>query len=271
MPGNVRVMSAAVPLLEHWLARAVSSEGMSWLRAQCAAISGGDQRAFFLSFGSTSRRVGKDDLKLGDADLAQAQKIAPGWNPRQWSCDQAARARLALALPSADPEVYIKILDQVFAAADVGELVALYQSLPLLAHQTKLAGRAAEGIRNNIKAVFDAVALDNPYPSAHLDDNAWNQMIVKALFVGSPLGRIVGLDRRANAKLTRMLCSYAHERWAAKRTVNPELWRPVSMALDDEALPEVNRALQDDREAVVAQISESPDPRIRAVIAGEPR
>jgi len=264
-------MSAAIPLLDQWLARAVSAEGMTWLRAQCSAISGGDQRAFYLGFSSASRRVGKDDLKLGDADLAQAQKNAPGWNPRQWSCDQAARARLALALPSADPEVYIKILDKAFAAADVGELVALYQALPLLAHPAKLAARAAEGIRNNIKAVFDAVALDNPYPAAHLDEDAWNQMVMKALFVGGPLGRIAGLDQRANGKLTRMLCSYAHERWAAKRAVSPDLWRPVSRALDDEALADVSRALQDDRDAVIAEISASPDPRIRAVIAGKPQ
>jgi hypothetical protein len=264
-------MIAAATLLDQWLARAVSSEGMSWLRAQCDAIAGGDKRAFFLSFSAASRRVGKDDLHPGDDDLAQAQQAVPGWDPRQWSCDQAARARLALTLPSSDAEVYLKILDQVFAAADVGESVALYQTLPLFAHPAKLATRAAEGIRANIKAVFEAVALDNPFPAAHLDDDAWNQMVVKALFVGSPLGRIVGLDRRANAKLTRMLCSYAHERWAAKRVVSSELWRPVSRALDEGALADVSRALRDDRDAVVAQISASPDPRIRAVIAGKPQ
>jgi hypothetical protein len=73
--------------------------------------------------------------------------------------------------------------------------------------------------------VFNAVALYNPYPAEYLDDLAWNQMILKALFVGTPLYPIYGLKRRNNPQLSKMLLDYARERLAAKRTVNPELWK----------------------------------------------
>jgi len=65
----------------------------------------------------------------------------------------------------------------------------------------------------------------NPYPADYFDDLAWNQMVLKALFVGS-LHLIYGLDTRANSH-TSDGNDYAHERWAAKRSVSPEIWRLV--------------------------------------------
>ena len=52
-------------------------------------------------------------------------------------------------------------------------------------------------------------------------------MILKALFVGSTLAPILGLDARANPELARILLDYAAERGAAGREITPELWRPV--------------------------------------------
>ena len=95
--------------------------------------------------------------------------------------------------------------------------------------------QAAEGIRTNMTSVFNAVALDNPYPANYLDDLAWNQMVLKALFVGSPLHRIYGLERRNNQKLSQMLVDYASERLAANRTVNSELWE-LAMPFQAEAV-----------------------------------
>ncbi len=81
--------------------------------------------------------------------------------------------------------------------------------------------RAAEGVRSNMRTVFEAVAHRNPYAAEQFAESAWNQMVLKALFVGSRLDLVVGLDRRRNEALARMLCDYAHERWAASRVVEP--------------------------------------------------
>ena len=78
-----------------------------------------------------------------------------------------------------------------------------------------------------MRPIFEAVAHASPYPAEHFSEAMWNQMVVKALFIGSTLAPIQGLDQRRNADLARMLVDYAHERWAAARGVSPELWRCV--------------------------------------------
>ena len=72
-------------------------------------------------------------------------------------------------------------------------------------------------------AVFEAVALGNPYPAAHLADPAWNQLVLKGFFTGADIGRIVGLEGRRNPELGRMLADYARERRAAHRPIDPRL------------------------------------------------
>jgi hypothetical protein len=89
--------------------------------------------------------------------------------------------------------------------------------------------------------VFNAIALDNPYPAEYMEEAAWNQLVLKAIFVGSQLHRIQGLDARANAALASTLSDFAHERWAAKRPVPVELWRPVGPFINEQILPDIEK------------------------------
>lgn len=67
-------------------------------------------------------------------------------------------------------------------------------------------------------------------------------MVLKALFIGSRLAPIKGLDERANPELAQILREYAHERWSAGRPVNPELWRCVGpFATSADALADLER------------------------------
>ena len=95
-----------------------------------------------------------------------------------------------------------------------------------------------------MQAVFEAIALRNPYPAEQLDEAAFNQLVLKCLFLGSPLHLVHGVDARANATLARMLCDYAHERWSASRPVSPELWRPVGRVAGDSELADLARVLE---------------------------
>ncbi|MBU7583840.1 MAG: EboA family metabolite traffic protein [Nostoc sp. TH1S01] len=224
-------------VLHNWVTRQVTQEAVNWLNETREQInSGANTRVFFSAFSKVPRYTGKHPLNLTSLDLNNASVICSGFSPNHWSVDQAARTLLVLTLAQANLENYLYPLEQVFTAADVGELVALYQALPLLPEPEKLQKRAAEGIRSNMTAVFNAVALRNPYPAKYFDNLAWNQMVLKALFVGSPLHLIQSLDVRANYELARMLIDYAHERQSANRSVSAEIWPLVEKFIDLENL-----------------------------------
>lgn len=215
-------------LLHQWLSRQVEPKGITWLEEKRRQIEqGASSSVFFTAFSAVPRYLGKEDLNLLPEDGSAIAQIRPGWSPEEWSVDRVARTLLVLSLPHASADDYCEKLERAFNAADVSELVALYQALPLLPYPERFRLRAAEGVRSNMKAVFNAVALRNPYPAEYFDDIAWNQMILKALFVGSPLHLIYGLEERANPELSRMLLDYADERKAAHRSVSPELWELV--------------------------------------------
>lgn len=269
--------SRVIELLSRWINDTASEESLRWLEEKRSDMAeGAPERVFYTSFSAVVRYLGKADLELSASDREAADAARTGWQPADWSVDQAGRTLLVLHLLGGDPsDDEFDMLERVFDHADVGESVALYQALPLLPRPERHRARAAEGVRSNMTSVFNAVALRNPYPAEQFDDTAWNQMVLKAVFVGSPLYEIYGLDDRANAKLARMLVDYAHERWAADRSVTPELWRPVGPFADDAVIDDLERVLGEgdpaEREAAALALAQSPSVRADEVLAAHPR
>jgi hypothetical protein len=257
-------------LLHQWLQQRLPADARGWLDDSLQRLRADASDAdLFRLVSLVTRKIGKADLAPGADDLHAAEAARPGWDPRDWSLDQAARILLLLASDS-DGETFSRRLDQLCATADVGELIAFYRGLPLYPDQPRHALRAAEGLRSNMKAVFEAVAHRNPYPSEQLADAPWNQLVLKTLFIGSTLQPVVGLDRRANAELARMLCDYAHERWAAGRPVSPELWRCVGPFAAGPKLDDLKRVIEKgtppERAAAALALSQSPDPAAAALL-----
>jgi hypothetical protein len=153
-------------------------------------------------------------------------------------------------------------------------MITLYRGLPLYPEPEALHFEVGEGLRSNIRAVFEAIAHGNPYPREQFDQHRWNHMILKALFVGSRLAPIEGLDDRANPELARILRDFAHERWAAGRQAPPELWRCVGpFAADEEALEDLQRAMGGnvaDRTAAALALTMSPAPGAADILATDP-
>jgi hypothetical protein len=261
-------------LLVAWLRQQLPESGAAWLREQLARLDGEVRdRDLYLALGLAPRKLGKADLDLSDADLEAAGRARPGWDPRGWSVDQAARI-LILLHAGGTGEGFAARFAQLCRTAEVGELVAFYRGLPLYPEPQLLETPAAEGTRTNMRAVFEAVAHRSPYPREQFAENRWNHMVLKALFVGSALHPIQGLDARANPTLARMLCDYAHERWAAGRPVSPELWRCVGPYADAEAVADLQRVLATGdataRNAAALALAACPDPKAKDVLAAAP-
>lgn len=219
------------------------ANSLDWLKNQAGKISQeGAPTKFFLAFSQASRFFKKEDLALNDSERAVAAQLSPGFDPSHWDCLQTARTFLLLQFPQ-EKEGWFKAVNQLFETGDYHEQQALYAALPLLPFQEDLLNRAIDGCRTNMTVIFDAIALNNPYPKEKFPEANWNQMVLKSIFMQRPLYRIQGLDERRNQALAEIASDFAHERWAAGRLVMPELWRLV--------VPFVNEKLLEDLKKVV--------------------
>ena len=266
---------AAIDLLHGWLARQLPDASAFWLDDQLAKL-GSDpaDRELHIALGMVPRRLGKDDLALGAEDLEAAGTARDGWDPRGWSVDVAARV-LVLCRAGGSGAAFAKRFTDLCRSADVAESIAFYCGLPLYRSPELLETQAAEGLRPNMRAGFEAIAHRNPFPRERFEENRWNHMVLKALFIDSTLAPIQGLDERANPELARILCDYAHERWAAGRPITPELWRCVGPFARGDALADLERVLttggETERKAAVLALTANPAPAARdlAARAGE--
>jgi hypothetical protein len=222
--------------------RQVSGEALSWLEDKALWIAKGeDLQHFNVAFSAMPRKTGKQSIVISNEEIAAVERIRPGLMIGHWSIDRLSRVWLILHLDASDRGRYLQAIENLFPTAEMGEQVALYSALPVLAYPEAWRARCAEGIRSNIADVLEAIMCDNPYASENLDEPAWNQLVLKAIFTEKPIHRIIGLDSRANQNLANTLSDYAHERWAAHRRVLPMLWRCVGNFIDARIFPDIQR------------------------------
>jgi hypothetical protein len=252
------------------LSRRVKVSSLPWLERTASQFkSSGDDGALFASFSAAIRFSGKAPLAPDASESAEAERICAGWNLADWTLDQAARIYLLLSLP---PDAHaVRLLDALYRTADLGESLALMKALPLLPNPAAHIGLAREGARSNVKSQFEAIALRNPFPARCFDEIAWNQMVCKAIFIGSTLREIQGLDIRANRALNQILFDLVRERRAAGRTFDPWLYRCTAPIAEGSELDELEAILETgtppERSAAYAGLLRNPSPRA-AGIAG---
>ena len=206
--------------------------GLEWLDAASDEIAscgleGIDDSRFGALLSLASRKLGhgaKRTWSLSASEIESAAVLREGWNPTHWTPLVAARVHLVLSRMDLELESGALAIESAFRFADEGELCALYRSLPHLPAGKRFLWRAAEGCRTNMVSVFEANVLDTPFPAEHFDEVAFNQAVIKALFVGVPLSRLWSLDRRLSPELARMALDLADERRSAGREIYPDLW-----------------------------------------------
>lgn len=236
----------------------VTTETWQWLSDKFLAP---ETSAVNSAFAMMPRKTGKLPLTESIELRAEIEKLKPGFILEGWTIDRLSRLCLLLQLDATDKAKYFKTIENLFLAAEIQELVALYSSLPLLAWPELWKMRCAEGVRSNIGLVLEAIMYNNPYPFNYLDEKAWNQLILKAFFTDKDLNKILGIDERANAELAATLIDFAHERWSAHRKINPHLWRLTSKFIDDNLLIDLKRVFEEgslkDRKAAALTVYQS--------------
>jgi hypothetical protein len=260
------VLNEFLALADGWISERTDERGAAWFRSAINEVAKtSNERSLSVAIGMAPRRLGKADLALPAADLARAEALRPGLDLSDWSVDQLARVALMAGSHGGNDADFAARFDSFCATAEINELIALCRGLPLYPNAALIEPRAREAVRSGMKPVFEAVAHRNPYPRETFMEDAWNQMVVKAFFIGSTLWPIQGLDERANPRLARMLVGLAQERWAAQRPVSGELWRCVVPHADSEGVAALvhgwNVGNDKERFAVAFALRQAPDLR----------
>lgn len=236
----------------------INEDAWDWLSEKLLSL---DTMAINSAFAMMPRKTGKLPICISEEQIVEIERLKPGFTFNGWTADRLSRLCLLLHIDPSDKEKYLNTIDNLFLAAEIHELVALYSSISLFAWPEDWKMRCAEGIRSNIGLVLESIMYDNPYPAKYLDEKAWNQLVLKAFFTDKDLNKIAGLDERANAELAVTLQDYAHERWAAHRSINPHLWRLTTRFIDENFMDDLKRLFENgnlkDRQAAALTIYHS--------------
>ncbi len=118
---------------------------------------------------------------------------------------------------------FTALLADCFRAGDNDERRAVLRALPILPEPERFVALAVDACRTNVVPIFEAIACENPFPTRHFPDLHFHQMVLKAVFLGLRLPRVIGLAARVTPELARMADDYAAERRAAGRSVPEDL------------------------------------------------
>jgi hypothetical protein len=205
-------------------ARRAAGGAGAWLEGARRAAR--ERGPFAEAFTLAARKVGKATLELraGERDALAAAGVT--WPIGQWGVDELVRAMLLLeAAAHLSTDALATLVDDAYRAADNRERQAVLKALPLLPGPERFLDLAVDACRTSIQPIFEAIACENPYPAAYFPELNWNQMVLKAVFIGVALERTIGLERRLTPELARMARDYASERRAAGRPVPEDLSR----------------------------------------------
>jgi hypothetical protein len=183
-----------------------------------------DEERFLSVFSSAGRFLGKASVKLDETEAARLEAGGIRWPIDGFCLDELGRViLLGRAFRELSPGRAAALLEACYLRGDNRERQAVLRALPFLPDRARFVPLAIEACRTNVLTVFCAVACENPLPADEFPDLNFNQMVLKALFNGVALARIVGLSRRAGPELARMAADYASERRAAGRSVPSDI------------------------------------------------
>ncbi len=184
-----------------------------------------------ISFTARAKRcLGEQVISL-KLPANKAESISEGseWEVSHWTkADLGRLILLGAALNKCTHDKYMTF-EKVFSYCDASERKSLINGLYWLLEDERLIPFAEEVQRTNDMDLFAALVAENPFPAMNYSDAAFNQMVLKSLFLGLSIDRIAGLQYRLNDDLSRMCDDYLHERRLAGREIPASLWLALSL------------------------------------------
>ena len=191
-----------------------------WLLQRSGRLAAADVAATFAGCG---RRLGSEPLTPSTSERAAltARELPV---PEGWPLSAVGRAALLLSSSQQlDAAERATLVERLFRTGDNEERAAILKTLSLLPEPQSFVELAVDACRSHVQSVFEAIACENPYPARWFPEPNFNQLVLKAFFVGVEVRRIEGLASRRGPELVRMALAYASERRAAGRAVPPDL------------------------------------------------
>lgn len=236
------------PVLLDVLRARVPAAGITWLDQACSQLTGSTGRTALLdAYTSAPRQLGRVKVEPADAERAAVAGADPEVILAGTTAD-LGRAILLLCAhaASATEAASTELLLAPYEEGDSSEQQSWLRSLPMLPHPARFLAAAIDSCRTNILPQFESIACENPFPARHFPERNFNQLVLKALFNNLALTRIVGLERRFNAELSRMADDYVSEREAAGRSVPSDIWLVIGPQAAGTSLDRMQRYLQHD-------------------------
>lgn len=184
-------------------------------------------------------RYFKSNVATRTASEKSISKSHPHANTPPWITDQLQLARVAYLIQLTQiigTNALCRCLEQWETFADEGENRAINATLPFIWRLSSLSDQlepnaldimvnlSRRACRSNSVNVFSATALHNPFAAVAFDELAWNQLVIKAIFLERSVYHIAGFSERLNSELARMAMDLIEERDAAKRMIPLDLW-----------------------------------------------
>lgn len=162
-------------------------------------------------------------LTADDAAAIRAAGFPADVALTSWTSVDAARFIQLRNISASAPSEFAAIALACFENGDAGEQASWCRAVSLLPQPERYLPQVIDACRTNILPLFESIACENPYPAAFFPERNFNQLVLKAMFNGVALARIVGLQARKNPELARMAADYAAERTAAARPVPADI------------------------------------------------
>jgi hypothetical protein len=191
-----------------------------WLQTVATSV---DAPTLETAFIESTRRVGGAALGLGRGERRTLRTAGVYWRLGAWAVDDAARA--VWWLRACELRIGEWLMERRWRLGDVRQRIALLRALPLAPEPSDWLALAIQARQGAVRAVFEALACDNPYPATHFHDVHFEDMVLAALAADLPMRRIIGLRRRRTTRLGLEAARHVAARRASGQRVPADMQR----------------------------------------------